>query len=259
MFNPVGTWLMGILKGYLDDSGGVKDPNHDAFAFAGYLASGDTWTAFEADWQEMLTKNEVPYLHLSEFADVFSPLNRLERWRKEYLLKTATEVIAAHELYGIGAVVRLQDLSRFNTEKSRDVDARALALYSCLFEIYRKYLGAGAEIWIDRISKPAEVIDTAVAYAQSYCSDDASQNLTINALSSGQSFRNVLPMQAADFAVYEAWKFNGSGPRRSTHTELMKAGYVQGILWDYDWLCRSDFYNLKDGEWAWGFSSGLWL
>jgi hypothetical protein len=64
-------------------------------------------------------------------------------------------------------------------------------------------------------------------------------------------------MQAADFAVYEAWKFNGSGPRRETFGGLMKASYVHGILWNYDWLSRSDFYNLKDGRWAWGFWSGL--
>jgi hypothetical protein len=248
---------MGILRGYIDDGGSPKDPKHSAFAFAGYIATVETWNAFDLEWRAMLDENQVTYLHLSELNDPKSPLNRLEGWRKDYLLKTAIDVIERHDLYGVGAVVRLEDLSRFNAEKSQHVDARASALYSCIFEIYSKFKGNGAEIWVDRIEKPLEVIETAVEYAESYVSDDASENLEIYPLRNEQTFRNVLPMQAADFAVYEAWKFNGSGPRRETFGGLMKASYVHGILWNYDWLSRSDFYNLKDGRWAWGFWSGL--
>jgi len=198
------------------------------------------------------------------------------------LISDAATLIGKSDLYGIGAVVRIRDVAKFNTEKNRAIDPRALALYGCMQEIYSKYQGEAVEIRLDNLQKPFKVLEAAYEYARRFMYDDISQNLEIMPIQNGESFKTVLPMQAADFAAYEIRKFNEDDAEwfekikpnvaadswhgshfewkvaqgkqwpgyRKSFAKLVDASPIDGAIWDYVLLCGLDFYNLKDGVWS---------
>jgi hypothetical protein len=271
---------MAAFKAYLDDSGDEIDPQHSACSLAGFLGTFDAWVVFEREWRRLLAEElNIPWLHMKDFAHYQKPFDHLNAADRIKILKALIKTIKECGLTAFGVTIRLPDLRRFNAERNRDLEALPLALYVCMNDIYVEDPWREVEMILDGFNKPYRVIQKAKAYAAGHWSDDVSQNTTCLPLKGDQNYKNVLPMQAADFIAYELKKnvesrrdwFDstiGNDPDTWEETErrwLASKGLpypyirksLQGLLetipaqvtiWDYRILCHLD--DKRGGKWS---------
>jgi hypothetical protein len=197
--------IMVLLRGYFDDSIGAGG---DAYlALEGYLAPIPTWNAFETRWQDALDKAGLPWLHMREFGSCTCIYAKWYSGRhddeKIAFFQSLIGVVRDLKLSPMGATVRLDDVARFNCEFGLDLDAYSLALYFCLTELSLMYPNRTLEITLDRIPKGP----TKIVLAKQYIGSDKYypnarkivDGWKVTPLDKKLTFRNVLPIQAADF------------------------------------------------------------
>lgn len=213
LVSPAGDRLMGAFKGYFDESG--KDTEaHNALAFCGYVTTIDGWMAFEAAWQQALDQNCARYLHMKELQKPDGVLGAFAgkegETARNKLLGDLIDVIAQSELVGAGSLIRLADLREFNREFGLNIEPLPLAMYATMGELHKLFPSDNIEVVVDRLDKAEQIIATAIEYASSYVAYDPGEKISWTPLKGQDSFRNVLPIQAADFAAWEARKDNES-------------------------------------------------
>jgi hypothetical protein len=258
------------LRAYGDESGKEDDPQHKVMTVALHLSELDRWRVFEREWREVLGDNHVPYLHMKEW------WNRDDEIYKH--LKTAPEkeatffrdlagVIARNIRYCASSIVRLPDLKQFNQDYGLKIGGYPLALYGCLIELRKECRDEDISIIVDKV--PRGDVDCAKRYAETDTWEDLkSSGLPIMPLEKSDSFKTVLPIQAADwwawevrknevdrlgwdiseedranlvsvYRAYSAWKpefeaEHGREPReRKSAWSLYKAIPSSGVSWDY--------------------------
>jgi hypothetical protein len=235
------------LKAYFDDSGDDDHRRHNAFVLAGYVGTAEAWAMFEALFREALDWHGVPYLHMKQLAHRLPPY---EKWKADdggriAFLRDVVNAIGQAKLAGLGSLIRIKDLRRFNDEKGLKIDPTSFALYANLIELRAKYPDQSIEIIIDRVNGAA----SRIAMAKTYAATDTyypgcGENVIIRALTGDHTFRNVLPMQAADFAAYELRKDN------ETNTEFFSD--VLPTIDPKDMMARFLFWQLhKYGKATW--------
>ncbi|MGO9134893.1 MAG: hypothetical protein ACLP8A_12735 [Methylovirgula sp.] len=204
---------MAALKGYFDESGKENDPQfaNSAVAAAGYVTTVDSWRDIEVKWNTILSKFEVPYLHMREFAHSeegtpFEGWKRDEPKRSAFLAELI-EVIKKSDLFGVGAVVRLPDLRRFNQDFSSKIEAYPLSVYACMIELTKKYPEQRIETVWDKVDKHGQQIATARDYAETdgYYGN-CGKEIAIFPLKGSFNSRQIPALQIADLAVYELLK-----------------------------------------------------
>jgi hypothetical protein len=237
--------------GYLDESGKQDDPQHKCISFGGYLGPVDDWPQFEAGWRAALDAFGVPYFHMREFNKERGVYAHLSKDQKAEFLKRLVSVIAASRFKAYGAVVRLTDLDRFNAAHGLKLDAYSVAVYSTLLEISLDLPGIPMKLWVDHFDRSASKLRQAeehilsdVYYPQSV--ENYRTFLTLAALPKTQTFREVLPVQAADFAAWELRKLHY---QNSGWFEDEKPGVDAN---PQDWLASLQQWQLKrDGQVEW--------
>jgi hypothetical protein len=276
-------WSRTVLKGYFDDSGDDSNPAliHNAFVLAGYVADVGSWKTFETLWRAVLDKHQVPYLHMRELAHFLGPY---KKWKNDEdgrvaFISDLISVVSKSNLCGFGALIRLHDLRKFNAERNLQIDAAALALYSCLIDIEKQFSAQMVELTIDRIKNADRRIDV----VRQYCASDTyyqncGRNVQIVPLKGKLTFREVLPIQAADFGAWELrkdhetnnefysevaptidradflaeftmWKARKHGTatlpptRRKSLDALSRAARFEGGVWDYKMLVAADKFR----------------
>lgn len=116
---------MVVLKAYLDSSGEEQDSQHKVCSLAGYITTTNKWRKFEKLWKQRLTDYKVPYLHMKEFAHYRPPFDifkdnesNKEKPERKLFLQSLINIMEDTNLMGIGSVVRLEALDKFNKEKT---------------------------------------------------------------------------------------------------------------------------------------------
>jgi hypothetical protein len=206
---------MAALKGYFDESGKEDDPQFadSAISVGGYVTTADSWQDIEAKWVAVLALPEfgVPYLHMKEFAHS-KPGSPFETWkgdepRRMAFMAVLSEVIRQSDLTGVGAIIRVPDLWRFNRDYGLDLQAYPLGVYGALIELSRRYPNGVVETLWDKVERHSALI----ALARSYAGSDrgnpgCGDNVEIMALEKARSSKEIPALQIADFAAYELLK-----------------------------------------------------
>jgi hypothetical protein len=275
---------MAMLKGYADDS----RPNDRIWAVGGYLGHDLQWDAFEAAWPKMLAKHDVPYFHMREFG---KPTGVYQKWwpPKDHHGEIAAffadivEVISHCWLRPYWSITRVNDLARFNAQNGLALEAYPLAAYGCMLGVGKDHLsGVTAEIVFDHVEKVSSKLATAAEYAENDTYYDTIHKMIVPVpLNRQLTFKDVMPLQAADFLIWEIqknhlkiedWFLVPDKPtdqdERSEHMDkwsLEKYGAIRpparksldaladhtapgiGIIWDYDNL--SVAHRLRRGRW----------
>jgi hypothetical protein len=271
-FGRPADWLMEMLRGYWDDSGKEDDPQNQEHCcvLAGYAGPLAAWAPFEARWQGTLDKHKVPYLHMKEINGFTGPFTKWKNdpaGRAAFMADLVRDIgESSDDIYCVASAIRLPDLWRFNDELGLAIDAYALAIYGCQLELFHLYEKRPVEMIIDQLDKRYRILEQAEAMAKNdrYYAG-VTENISINVLSGASTSRNVLPVQAADFAAWEfrkshatksewfaagkrgenptewiksleEWEENRFGTRRKerkSFTSLLQATYTRGIVWDY--------------------------
>jgi len=275
------------LRGYVDDSGHYRDPNHNVVAMACYLARLEKWRVFERRWREVLSDNKVPYLHMKEW---WQKDNSIYSHIKGYASKEASffsdlsDTIRQNVSMCAISYVRLPALKKISSKYCFELNPYSLALYGCLISLRQSYWDEDFQIIIDKVEKPYLKIDAAKAYAKS----DVRHNIRpdkipITPIEDSQSAKSVLPLQAADFMAWElrknseetltwdvpestktvvqaardygrwATEFaqkNNREPRiRKSAWSLYKGTRVQGVMWDETTIAGAHV-NLHPNGWG---------
>jgi hypothetical protein len=211
--HPPHEWLMGVIeyRGWFDESGDQEDPRHTCASMAGYIGAVESWDRFETEWQGVLDEFQIPYLHMKEFGKPIGPYADLMKdSARDAMLTRSAEVIGVCGLSAFAAVVRTDDLRRFNRETGLQIEAYPLALHHLLGEIALRFSGKMMDLAVDRVARPYAKIDKAFEYMAAHplhpeCHEIA-KNFGLAPLQKGLTFRNVRAMQAADFLAWETRK-----------------------------------------------------
>jgi hypothetical protein len=216
LLNPPNDAVVAVIRAYFDNSGTQDDPQHSWLTVGGYLANEGGWETFESAWAANLAAFDLPYLHMKEFAHFLPPFEKFktdEASRRRFLTGCVKAVESAHPR-PICHGIRLPDVQRFNSEFGRKVDAVSFCLYLSYIDIREAY-GANnrVELILDKIEKPHLRLHKANEYARTdtfYGAKygDVSSTVDARPLKEEESFINVLPIQAADFLVWELRKSN---------------------------------------------------
>src|SRR5678815_506001 len=70
---------------YFDASGTPRDTA--MMAVGGFISNVDDWKTFDKDWNRVLTKAKVPYLHMKRFVAHKDPFANMKWRREEYRKK----------------------------------------------------------------------------------------------------------------------------------------------------------------------------
>jgi hypothetical protein len=186
--------------------------------------------------------------------------------------------IGRSQLKGFGSIVRMKDLERFNREYGLSLEPYPLAAYGCMTWIGKANPGAVVSLIFDR----AEQISSKLEKASIYCESDTyyagvTDLIQPIPLNKGLTFRQVRPIQAADFAAWEIrkhhlnqndwWELEGRPtsphevfqhvvewsesrqlqPRKSLEA-LLENSSIPGVVWDYNVLCEA--HEARGGVWA---------
>jgi hypothetical protein len=242
--SPPDEALVAVIRGYFDNSGDAEDRQHKWLTLGGYLANEAAWERFEGRWKKNLDDFGLPYLHMREFAHFRPPFDRFktdEAARREFL-GNCIGIIGEMKPKAICHAIRLEDVRRFNAELDRNLDPLAICLYISYIDIRETY-GANnrIELIIDRIvDRPHLCIDRASQYAKTdvfYTEryGDVSSTIDTRPIKDPDSAKNILPLQAVDFLV---WEMRKSNTNIDGWFAQIKHGLPNG---DWDWI--SDYAN----------------
>lgn len=207
--NPAPGALMATLKAYFDDS---KNPQ--LLTIGGYLSDVDSWGRFESAWKQVLDDFSVPYLHMKETWDrdgIYKHIKEKPDDEAIFFHRLAM-AIKDHTKFCTQTTVLLDDLKRFNVDHGLDLSAPALGVYGCLMALQWQFPRGEIEAIFDKFEQASSAIDLAKAYLRSDVSaqplpgDAVSPFLSIYSFEKKDSWRNILPMQAADWLSWEMRK-----------------------------------------------------
>jgi hypothetical protein len=277
--NPLPGALMAVLKAYFDDSMAFDDANRPTLlTVGGYLSDVDSWGRFETDWKQILDIAKVDYLHMKEFWDTEGIYKHLKDDPKaeEAFFRSLVKVIRDHTKFCTQTTILLDDLKRFNADHGLRLNALALGVYGCLLALQFQFPRGEIEAIFDKFEQADRAIRLGKGYLQTDISAQAEPGdkydpfLSIYPLEKTESWRNILPMQAADWLSWEMrktcidtkpwiqlkgheakidWVRNFDGWAKSFAEEkgrpfrnrrsfiaLREANQPQGFIWNYEQL-----------------------
>ncbi len=230
---------MAVIKGYCDDSA-----SKGIWTVAGYVGKDDQWTRFETIWPRVLKRHDVPYFHTNEMN---SPHGVYGKWypSKDHqheiipFFQDLFKVIQSCVLNGFYSTVKVNDLNRFNKDYNMSLEPLPLAIHTVLLQIGKTYPNQ----WVEAVFDKAEDIDSKIATAKKYARSDKRHIEVISKIitipwAEEEGFKDVLELQAADFAAWELRKEPLESRGRASFRELMWRSANQGGIWDYKTLCR---------------------
>jgi hypothetical protein len=274
--------ILGVLKGYFDDS----RTEGEIWAIAGFIGDEHQWSSFEDMWPLALATHGVPWFHRREMSKptgVFAkwyPANEHEPELAAFQSDLA-KVIGQSGIRAFGSLTRIKDLKRFNAEHRLRLDPYALAAYGCMLIAGKRHLGQPVELIFDHLEKVHDKLARARTYADSdnyYGPDGVFKKVMTNGLAEEVTFKEVTPIQAADFWVWEwrkhqlklgGWHDLHGKPkdwnarwlqmqqyfveseltlRKSAQALLERAEFTAAIIWDYENLCNA--HDARGGVWS---------
>jgi hypothetical protein len=274
---------MAVAKGYADDSEDGR-----VWVVGGYAGHPLQWEQYEAMWPMALANREVPYFHMREMA---SPTGVYKKWvppqeHQEELadfFRGLTDVVSHCHLRGFFSIVRKEDLKRFNSEFGVRLEPYPLAAYGCALMLADIYDSQPVEIVFDHADKISSKLAKASRYGDGDTRHGRSlKNVILTPLSENFTFKQIIPLQVADFFSWEIrkhhlkaddwfslpdkptgeeerWRhfqtfhLNKEGaeyptPRKTLQALAKRAPEPNGIIWDYDNLCQA--HRARAGVWS---------
>jgi hypothetical protein len=276
--------VMVVAKGYADDS---RKDGH-VWIVGGYAGHDLQWEEYESMWPMALANHDVPYFHMREFAD---PKGVYAKWHppQDHQEQMAdffgglTKVIGYCHLRPFFSIARIPDLARFNGETGANLEPYPLAAYGCMLMLAYEYEDEPIEIIFDHLEKVASKLKKATEYAEADRYNGKSlAKVLLAPLRKELTFRNVIPLQAADFFSWEvrkhhlkaddwfmlpnkpidedarwehfrAFHFKKTGteqptPRKSFAALVERTPPPRGIIWTYENLMQA--HHLRGGMWT---------
>jgi hypothetical protein len=212
-----------MLKAYLDDAGKSNDPQEQICCIAGCLSPLKAWEELEQEWQQVLARFDAPYLHMKEYAQFKGPF---AKWRDDHstrkaFLSSLIDIMDKHVLSVIGTTVPIEAYSRLTERQKKGVPD---PYFMCLQQtLHAAGSSAFAENMAPRslqVPDPRRVEKVQIIFSRQdefKSKADAlyeamQESATIGPMLGDfnwASFRDIIPLQAADLVAYEMKRFAG--------------------------------------------------
>lgn len=178
-------------------------------------------------------------MHMREFGNPNSRIYwqlKNDQERERAFMARLVEIMLATTQFCSATTVSLADLRAFNSKYGLNLDPYALGIYCCLVQIHNAFPGQRVEIVIDSFDKSFMRSELAWKYSESdvFEGERVKRFIPIP-LQEKDSWRTILPLQAADICAWEIRKFRHDRRGWSisdsvrADRELMKAHYRE---WD---------------------------
>jgi len=273
-----------MMRGYFDDS----CTDGEVLAIAGFVGIERKWKRFDKLWPALLARHSVPYAHMKEMS---SPSGPFAKWlpAKDHIdelkgyFSDMVGTLNSCKFDPFGSIVRIKDLQKFNSEKGLALDPYALAVYACVIQIKKRYFAPIINLFFDRFDQAQSRINKGFEYAKTDRTHvGVTELVEAMPIHDGLTFRRVLPIQAADFLVweirkhsfqqnewwdrlnvptmarserfesYQNWSREKYGtnlpPARKTLKALVGNNKLTGLMWDYPGLCLA--HEARGGVWT---------
>ena len=222
--------VVSVNLGFFDNSGDAEDPQHKVLTVGGFFANESQWAKFEDSWKTNLSAYQVPYLHMKEFAHFLGPFAIFkdhDEERRNFLRGCISAISGAGITQSVCHGIRLKDVGTFNKEYNKSVDPFSFCLYIAFIDIQARFgRDTHIELIIDRFSKVTKKIYLAEEYSRTdVFFHHPAFNIAARSLSEDLSFKDVMPLQAADFLV---WELRKSQAKYDEWFEIRKPGSQKG-------------------------------
>lgn len=199
---------MMVLRSFGDNSDTFAD-GPKACSLAGYVGNQDQWEQFEGEWDAALKLHHIPWLHMTDFNANEKPYTHLrdQDAERKAIMQSLIGVIRNCSLLGFYSVIRLEEFERFCADKCVLIDPYAFNLYVCKVMMAREWPDARIELKLDRVPKP----NNKIALSDLYMDSDplhagGGKRISVEALAECDTFREITPIQSADFLAWESRK-----------------------------------------------------
>lgn len=206
-----------MLLAYFDESG--HEHEHGIVAIGGWIASADTFAAFEQQWANFLSKYELAEFHAKDISQHYGPCAGWPQRRINRLMSDAIDVIAEHRLAGISLAIKVSDHRRVIGGNDW-LRKRFGSPYEmcCRMAIESAYVFTGRSQNLSVVFAPNAAYDAAIMRCRErYVGDRLCEGRIKNVTAAGTS--SLIPLQAADLIAYETFiyvnsHFFGETPRK---------------------------------------------
>lgn len=197
---------MALYSAYFDESSGNDSP---VYVVAGFLSQDALWRQFEKEWKEVLGDFKISSFHAQHFAMRKGEFRGWREPQRRKLMASLLAVIQRRARLGFAAVVHARDFREVFKGKDRAEigSVYKLCCLACFTEIgewaKKNYQIEPVAHFFDVGNKNAgEVLKT----YQEVKSDPKRLDYRLGAIAF-ESDAVVVPLQAADLAAYELWKW----------------------------------------------------
>jgi hypothetical protein len=230
-----------MLTAYFDDSG--TSPNEDVAVVAGYIGSKAQWDRFKVAWQLVLDEFGVNVMHRADLENFEGEFKGWSPTRRTWFVKKSQKIIKkpAHTYVPIGSAVIKADFDEIIPKRLKEhvgghygwcvTEALVLANHWAQKAKHKEPIE-----WVFEAGTKGSVKVNEM-FNRLYAIPDARDRLRIH----GWSFRGkcILPLQAADVAAYEVYKFvlnqvvyPGKYPVRLSAIDLFSKKNDYLLMWD---------------------------
>jgi hypothetical protein len=247
-----------MVMGYFDDSGTLSSQKQH-ICMAGYLADDSNWTALTQDWNVLLSKYSIPFLHLADFLSSWGAYKDLG-WRddpnREQKIKETLEdfifVIRRHTIAGVG--VGLDALAYKDIVKdTRKPEKAQVFCFERVLSLTMKRLDA----WGWTHEPICMIFDDAKDYAMRCYSnfwEVKTRNPELGQRIAGIAFgddKHFAPLQAADFLSYattleQRYGSHAWSEHSQFHSLLLDENPAYGKLYDSEQWDKVELENQRE-------------
>lgn len=197
---------MAMFSAYFDESTGNDSP---ILVLAGLLAADAQWSLFESEWKAALKDHGVTAFHAAHFATRKFEFRGMEESTRQSLLGRLLDVIQRRVSQGFGCAIHVREFEAMFTGKER---AEIGSPYTLCCISCAEYVGAWAKDNC-QIEPVGYFFDSGHRYAgEAFHALIAEKNNPENieyriGPITFDSDTKLIPLQAADLAAYEFWKW----------------------------------------------------
>lgn len=243
-----------LLKAYLDDSGKSNDPDGSITCIAGAISPLQAWEELEDEWKQVLSKYEVPYLHMKEYAHSI-PGSPFEKWKgrediRRSFLSSLMDIMGKHILGVFGTTVPNAHFERLSFEQRQRLhDPYFMCFQHTILEagvnVFAEFNTVGESLNIPSSEIPdGEKLEVIFSRQDEFRTGAETFYETIrNGMTIGPmlgsftwaSYKDVIPLQAADLIAYEVRSFAATllDSSRSTIRTPMKRLFMMNPFFTF--------------------------
>jgi hypothetical protein len=197
---------MSIYRAYFDESTSAESP---ILVVAGFLSTDANWALFETEWKEVLADFGMSAFHMVDFAHRTGEFHGMvERTRRDLIAKLL-DIITRRARLGFASVVHWQEFERVfvGAERIAVGSPYNLCCTACHLEV-GEWAKANYQIEPIDFFFDAGHKDAAEA-SKTFAETKANPQNTEYRLGTIEFSHDTasLPIQAADIAAYEIWKW----------------------------------------------------